>query len=126
MHITRHDDPADTDRRQHERVWTTRGCRVRGIARVRSEPAETANISQGGALIRVGTTSAFGIGDEVEVVVAREGQGLLRAEDAIRGIVRRVVPMDFHHQAIGVEFALASVVVVNAPREAPVPARAAA
>ena len=92
------------DRRRHDRLWTVRGCRVRAVSRVRAETAETANVSESGALIRIGSTGTFGLGDEVEVVVAWDGEGLVRAEQAVRGVIRRIVPMDFHHQAIAVEF----------------------
>ncbi len=104
MEPTLHTTNDTNDRRRHERRWTVRGCRIRALNRLRADPGETANISECGALIRVGSGWTFAIGEEVEVVIAWEGEGLVRSDRAIRGVVRRVVPMDFHHQALGLEF----------------------
>jgi hypothetical protein len=105
MDTTRIATTGSSERRRHDRVWVVRGCRIRAVSRVRAEPAETTNLSESGALIRVGSEGSFGVGDEVEILVAWGGEAVVQSEGAIRGIVRRVVPMDYHHQAIGVEFA---------------------
>ncbi len=105
MDIAQKSPKGSGERRHHERAWIVRGCRIRAISRVRAEQAETANLSEKGALIRVGSAGSFGIGDEVEILVAWEGESVVREDQAIRGVVKRVVPMDYHHQAIGVEFA---------------------
>jgi len=107
MESTRKFGNGSHERRRHERVWVVRGCRIRAVHRLRAEQAETANLSDHGALIRVGSHGTFGIGDEVEIHVAWDGQTVVRTEEAVRGIVKRVVPMDYHHQAIGVEFTTA-------------------
>lgn len=109
MHITpAHTSTDSNDRRRHERTWTVRACRIRGANRVRAEVGETTNVSESGALLRLGTGGVFAVGEEVDVVVSWDGAGLVRSEEAVRCVVRRVVPMDYHHQAVAVEYMAAS------------------
>ena len=116
MDITQTATPGSTVRRRHDRAWIVRGCRIRATNRVRAEQAETTNLSESGALIRVGSEGTFGVGDEVEILVAWDGEAVVQSDDSIRGVVRRVVPMDYHHQAIGVEFATRARVALPIPR----------
>ena len=98
------DESLRLDRRRHDRLDTIRGCKVRSVARPGFAPAQTTNLSLGGALLRVPGDRPFAPGDEVELALPVEGQTLVRSDELIRARVRRVVPIDHHHQALGLQF----------------------
>ena len=92
------------ERRRHERQVFVRGCKLRDRRRAAFTPGETCDVSAGGALVRVGRNHQFAPGDEVELAVAWDERPLLTSDAAVRGRVRRVTPIDFHHQAVAIEF----------------------
>jgi c-di-GMP-binding flagellar brake protein YcgR len=93
------------ERRQHERLQTTRGCKLRAVARPGFSPAQTTNLSLGGALLCVPNDRPYAPGDEVELALPLQGQSLVRSDELIRARIRRVVPIDHHQQALGLQFA---------------------
>jgi c-di-GMP-binding flagellar brake protein YcgR len=96
--------PPPNDRRRSPRTLFVRPCKVRAIGRTGFSPAETTDLSAGGALIRVDRNRHLKVDDWIDVAVAWDRQPLLASDDAIRARIRRVVPIDHHSQAIGVEF----------------------
>jgi hypothetical protein len=93
-----------SERRKHDRRAIVRLCKVRDRRTASYASGETADYSSGGALIRVDRARPFGPGDEVDLVVSWDGSALVSADSLVRGRVRRVTPIDHHHQAVAVEF----------------------
>lgn len=112
-----------SDRRTNPRHCVVKSCKIRDRRTARYSPGQTADISHGGALIRVDRARAFGPGDELDLVVAWGDGVVLPAEALVRAIVRRVTPIDHHHQALAVQFADHVARTATAPRA---PALAAA
>ena len=64
----------------------------------------TSDVSEGGALIRIDRGRPFGEGDELDVVVAWSGAGVIASDSMLRGRVKRVDLLDDRHQAVALEF----------------------
>jgi hypothetical protein len=96
--------PDLSDRRKHQRQPVIRHCKVRDRRTAAYAPGQTADLSMGGALIRVDRARPFGPGDEVDLVVSWDDRAVLSADSLVRARVRRVTPIDHHHQAVAVEF----------------------
>jgi len=92
------------DRRRHERRREVRPAKVRDRRMLLFSGGETCDISEGGMLLRVERARAFAQGDELDVVVAWGNDALVRGEAMTRARVRRVTPIDHHHQALALEF----------------------
>lgn len=92
------------DRRRHERIFTVRDCKLRGRSNPSFTPAQTTNLSLGGALLRVPTSRVYAPGDTIEVALPAGNEPLITSDALIGATVRRVIPVDHHHQAIGIEF----------------------
>ncbi|HVZ94301.1 MAG TPA: PilZ domain-containing protein [Phycisphaerales bacterium] len=92
------------ERRKHTRTPLVRDCRVRDHRMIGYAAGKTSDISPGGALIQVDRTRAFGAGDELEVAVAWDHVAVLSSERTVRAVVRRVMPIDYHSQALAIEF----------------------
>ena len=92
------------ERRKFERTPTVRPCKVRDRRMLLFSPGQTCDVSQGGLLLRVDRARPFAPGDQIDVVVAWSHDALVRGEAMSRATVKRVTPMDCHHQAIAVEF----------------------
>ena len=105
-----------TERRKHDRQPIVHPCKVRDRRTASYSAGQTADYSPGGALIRVDRARPFGPGDEIDLVVAWDGEPIVHADALTRARVRRVTPIDHHHQAVAVEFV----------REAAMPAAKAA
>lgn len=95
-----------SDRRQHPRQAVIRQCKVRDARTAAFAPGQTADVSAGGALIRVDRARPFGPGDELDLVVSWDDKPVISAKDMVRARVRRVTPIDHHHQAVALEFVL--------------------
>jgi hypothetical protein len=100
--------PAFSDRRTHPRRVISRPCKVLDRRTAVYSPGQTADLSAGGALIRVDRVRPFGPGDEVELLVAWGDGAVVSSDSKVRAVVRRVTPIDHHHQALAVQFAEAS------------------
>jgi hypothetical protein len=92
------------ERRRHEREVLVRPCKVRSVRSLLFTPAETTNVSVSGALVRVPRGSSFGVGDELEIAVAWDHEAVVPSHRLVRARVKRITPIDCHHQAIGVEY----------------------
>lgn len=93
-----------SERRQHPRKTLIRQCKVRDGRTASYAAGQTADVSAGGALIRVDRARPYGPGDEIELVVSWDDRPVISAKDLVRARVRRVTPIDHHHQAVALEF----------------------
>lgn len=92
------------ERRRFERTPTVRPCKIRDRRMLLFSAGQTCDVSAGGLLLRVDRARPFVAGDKLDVVVAWSHDPLLRGEAMSRATVRRVTPIDCHHQAIAIEF----------------------
>ncbi len=92
------------ERRRHERNIVVRPCKVRDRRNLLFSPGQTHDVSESGALLKVDSARSFAPGDEVEVAVAWNHDAVLMSEGLVKARVRRVFPIDYHHQAIALEF----------------------
>jgi len=101
------------ERRRFERRVVVRPCKVRTAGSGRYAAAQTSDYSSGGALVCVGVEHAIAAGDQIEFGVAWHNEAILSDETLRTATVRRVVPMNEHQQAVGVEFAEADPEIVT-------------
>lgn len=92
------------DRRRHARNNYVRPCKVQRSGHVRYEAGQTTNISTSGALLRISCEPAIRAGETIRVGVAWESAGVLAAGSLLPARVVRVIPIDFHHQAVAIEY----------------------
>ncbi len=92
------------DRRIFPRRSFVRPCKVQRTGDVRFEAGETTNISASGALIRVAGRQPIRPGERLRVGVAWESNGVLESGSLLPARVVRVVPIDFHHQAVAIQY----------------------
>lgn len=92
------------ERRRHARQELVRACKVRDIRTLHFTPGQTSDLSDSGALIRVDRARPYGPGDELDVALAASTGAVILSERMVRAVVRRVLPIDYHNQAIAVEF----------------------
>lgn len=97
-------EPTGDDRRQHPRRPFVRPCKIQRTGEVRFSVGETTNISAGGALIRVAGADRVRVGDRLRVAVAWASAGVVQSGSLLPAKVVRVVPIDFHHQAVAVQY----------------------
>jgi hypothetical protein len=96
--------PEMSDRRIHPRHAVLRHCKVRDARTASFAAGQTADYSLGGALIRVDRARPYGPGDELDLVVSWDDRPVVSSQNLIRAKVRRVTPIDHHHQAVALEF----------------------
>lgn len=96
--------PSNSERRRFLRTPVVRACKVRDRRTARYLPAQTADLSAGGALLRVDRSRPIGPGDEFDMYLSVPGVSVLSADHSVRATVRRVTPIDHHFQAIALEF----------------------
>lgn len=92
------------ERRRHHRNSLVRPCKVRDLRGLHFCPGQTTDVSFSGALLKVGRDRLFGPGDQLDVAVGWTDSAVLPSERMVRAVVRRVLPIDYHTQAIAVEF----------------------
>lgn len=97
-------DSTGRDRRVFPRRSFVRPCKVQRTGDVRFEAGETTNISAGGALIKVAGRQPIRPGERLRVGVAWETKGVLESGSLLPARVVRVVPIDFHHQAVAIQY----------------------
>jgi len=95
---------AGLERRRHPRLTLVRPCKVRDCRTLVFSPGLTSDVSVSGALLRIDRTRPIAPGDELEVAVAWTRDAVLSAQSMVRAKVRRVTPIDHHHQSVAVEF----------------------
>lgn len=94
-----------SDRRRYRRVAVAKPAKIFLRDALRYAPAETTDVSAGGALIRVDRARAMRPGDAVDIAVGGPGAPAVIASDAmIEARIVRVLPIDHFHQAVAVEF----------------------
>lgn len=98
------DAPRDEDRRQHERKIVVSQCKIRDRRGLLFSPGQTSNVSEGGALVRVDRVRPFDVGDQIQFVMAPGEAGVLKSSMLVDAVVRRVIPIDYHHQALALQF----------------------
>jgi hypothetical protein len=91
------------EQRRAPRVSFSRAAKVLHVPSLKYLPAQTCDLSQTGALVRVLAPRRFGPGDEVELFVQWGSAVLLGEGDRIKGVVRRVLASE-RGQVLGVEF----------------------
>lgn len=96
--------PELSERRKHPRETLVRRCKVRDRRTASYAPGVTADASIGGLLLRVDRARPYGPGDELDIVVSWDDRPMVSADGLVRARVRRVTPIDHHHQAVAVEF----------------------
>lgn len=97
----------ESDRRQHPRTTATRPAKVFLPSALRYAPAQTSDVSAGGALVCVERARALKAGDVIEVVSAADRYsqgGVIESKSMVRGRIVRVTPMDHHQQAVAIRF----------------------
>lgn len=99
--------PASRDRRVHPRTPADLGCKVLRPALARYLSARTADVSAGGALIDLQTTTPLQEGEHLDVGVGWTGSGVLRARDLVEAVVVRATPLLNNSQRVAVRFATA-------------------
>lgn len=103
--------PTNSERRKFQRTPVVRACKVRDRRTARYLPAQTADLSEGGALLRIERSRPIGPGDELDMYLGQDGVIVLAGSESVRATVRRVTPIDHHYQAIALEFGAAEATV---------------
>ena len=99
-----HEKKRALERRRHTRHTIVRSCKVRDRRTLLFSAGKTSDISISGALVRVDRIRPFAPGDELELVIAWGEDAVLSSAGIVKARVRRVTPIDHHHQAIAIEF----------------------
>lgn len=92
------------ERRRHTRHTMVRTCKVRDRRTLLFSAGKTSDISISGALVRVDRIRPFAAGDELELIISWGEDAVLSSAGIVKAKVRRVLPIDHHHQAIAIEF----------------------
>lgn len=95
-----------SERRRFPRHSIVRPCKIRDRRNLLFSGGRTTDLSVGGALIRVDRARPFRAGDEIDMVVAWSDSAVVASEHMLRATIKRVLPIDYHHQALAVEFAI--------------------
>jgi PilZ domain-containing protein len=110
IHAMNTSTPAqDTDmrleRRRAARVPKILDAKVFCPLQGRFLPAQTSNVSDSGLLLWVDRSRTIDIGEEIDVAVAESPESTVVSRTGMRRArVVRVVPLDFHTQAIAVAY----------------------
>lgn len=98
------DAPLTFDRRRHPRRDAVHSCKLLQAESPRPSPAQTSNISAGGALVRLERSRPVRPGERVRVAVETETGPIVSERGMAPARVVRVVPIDAHHQAVALEY----------------------
>jgi len=96
--------PFSFDRRQHPRRDAVHSCKILQTESPRPSPAQTTNLSAGGALVRVDRARPIRAGERIRVAVETETGPIVSERGMIPARVVRVTPIDAHHQAVAVQY----------------------
>lgn len=91
------------ERRQHDRAPIVRTCKVRPVGAIRFDAGSTNDASWGGVALTLHTARRFNPGDNVELVVAWEGESVATAP-ATTARVARVIETDPGVQRLALDF----------------------
>lgn len=99
-------DDAIVDRRRDERVPCALGAKVYLPTSVRFASAQTANVSRGGALVRIERDRPIRAGERVQVAIVKPESlsAIVEAKTMRPARVVRVTPIDHFHQAVALAF----------------------
>ncbi|TVQ61208.1 MAG: PilZ domain-containing protein [Phycisphaerales bacterium] len=95
------------ERRAHPRIPCARPAKVFLPATLRFAAAETADVSDGGALVRIDADRLVRVGERIEVAIVQPGapgSGLIESKSMRPARVVRVTPMDYFHQAVALAY----------------------
>jgi len=95
---------SENERREHARHRVVRLCKIRDRRSLLFSPGQTCDISVGGAMLRVDRARPFSVGDEIDMVIAWGNDAVLTGDAVVRGTIKRVTPIDHHHQSVAVRF----------------------
>lgn len=115
---------APSERRAHDRMPLVRGCKLLDQKSAKFIPAETANISQGGLLMRVPAARPFSAGDRVEVAVGWGNIPIAASVKMAAATVVRVLDIDHAHQGLALKYDHAEAISGEALAEAEAAAEA--
>lgn len=94
------------DRRVYPRSRATRPAKLFHRAGLTFAPAQTVDLSEGGALLTVHAARRFEPGDVVDVVVEPKTEpGVVRTRSLIEATILRSAPKGDEHQFVAVRFA---------------------
>jgi len=93
-----------TERRSHERMPLSRVCKVYHRPSRRYLAGSTIDVSPGGIAMRLDRRGRVRVGDDIDVAIAWESAGLVRAESMIPGKVVRTVLTPDGAAAVAVRF----------------------
>lgn len=93
------------ERRRHPRTNAVRAAKVFLPEALRFAPAQTTDVSVGGALLCVDRARSLSPGDLIEVLVPPPGAAIAEAKDMTLARVVRVTPVDHFQQAVAIEYA---------------------
>ena len=96
--------PFNVERRRFPRHSLDSSCKLLDRRTARFWPAQTADVSEGGALLRVALNRPLRPGDQIDVYISRDRRAVLDSSDATRARVVRVISSGPVSQAVAVEF----------------------
>jgi len=93
------------DRRQAERIDVVRPAKVLNCRAQKYIAAETCNLSQTGAMVKIDRSHPVSMGDELEVGIDwSQSPGLLSKTEMVPAKVIRVAAIDYVSQSVAVQF----------------------
>lgn len=93
-----------TERRRHERRELKRPCKVLHAATFRYMAAYTCDVSPGGAMIELSQHRPLAIGDQIDVLVDWNEQGIVSQQAMLPARVVRLGEHEGLRQRVGVQF----------------------
>lgn len=97
-------DQIPLERRRHDREPVVKPCKVRDRRGLLFCAGVTTDYCPGGVLMKIDSSRCFSPGDEVDFAAAWDQTAVIPTSGLVRGTVRRVLPIDHHHQAIAIQF----------------------
>jgi len=99
-----HKDMTTPNRRRYQRANTEIACKCRRSAKTLFAPAQTIDLSPGGAYIEINSPRPTNPGDRLALAFNSPSCPILSAAKMITATVVRVTPLDDNRQNIAVEF----------------------
>lgn len=93
-----------TNRRRYERASAEIACKCRRSANTLFAPAQTIDLSPGGAALQITSPRSTQVGDRLALAFNSPSCPILSAAKMVSATVVRVTPIDHDRQHIAVEF----------------------
>lgn len=93
-----------TNRRRYERAHTEIACKCRRSANTLFAPAQTIDLSPGGASLQITSPRPTQLGDRLALAFNSPSCPILSAAKMVSATVVRVTPIDHERQRVAVEF----------------------